>query len=81
MAKVIEYASKLADNQEKLATRFTDLSVIVGEAATWAKLDKAKIVTKEYVEKAGPMYRQAEKLDLCCFCLFRADDIAEYGSE
>ncbi len=52
MAKVIEYASKLADNQEKLATRFTDLSVIVGEAATWAKLGKSKIITEEYITKA-----------------------------
>ena len=52
MAKVIEYASKLAYNQEKLATRFTDLSVIVGEAATWAKLGKSKIITEEYITKA-----------------------------
>ena len=58
MAKVIEYASKLADNQEKLATRFTDLSVIVGEAATWAKLGKSKIITEEYITKA-----LTEKLD------------------
>mgnify|MGYP002803190287 FL=1 len=41
MAKLIEYASKLADNQEKLSTRFTDLSLIVGEASTWAKLGKS----------------------------------------
>lgn len=52
MAKVIEYASKLADNQGKLATRFTDLSLIVGEASTWAKLDKSKIITEEYIIKA-----------------------------
>ena len=52
MAKVIEYASKLADNQGKLATRFTDLSLIVGEASTWAKLDKSKIITEEYITKA-----------------------------
>ena len=25
---------------------------MVGEAATWAKLDKTKIVTKQYVDKA-----------------------------
>ena len=52
MAKLIEYASKLADNQGKLATRFTDLSVVVGEAATWAKLGKSKIITEEYISKA-----------------------------
>lgn len=58
MAKVIEYASKLADDQEKLATRFTDLSVVVGEAATWAKIGKSKIITEEYITKA-----LAEKVD------------------
>ena len=52
MAKMIEYASKLADNQEKLSTRFTDLSVIVGEASTWAKLAKSKIITEEFITKA-----------------------------
>ena len=52
MARVIEYASKLADNQGKLATRFTDLSLIVGEASTWAKLDKSKVITEEYITKA-----------------------------
>ena len=52
MAKLIEYASKLADNQEKLSTRFTDLSVIVGEASTWAKLAKSKIITEEFITKA-----------------------------
>ena len=52
MAKLIEYASKLADNQNKLSTRFTDLSVIVGEASTWAKMAKSKVITEEFITKA-----------------------------
>lgn len=52
VAKVMEYSSRLADNQEKLSTRFNDLSQIVAEAATWAKMDKAKIVTGDYIDKA-----------------------------
>ena len=52
MAKIVEYASKLADNQEKLSTRFTDLSQVIGEAATWAKMAKSKIITGEYIVKA-----------------------------
>ena len=52
MAKIIEYASKLADNQEKLSTRFTDLSIVVGEASTWAKMSKSKIITEEFITKA-----------------------------
>lgn len=58
MARLIEYASKLADDQHKLSTRFTDLSVIVGEAATWAKMAKSKVITEEFITKA-----LAEKVD------------------
>lgn len=52
VAKVMEYASKLADDQTKLSTRFNDLAQIVGEAATWAKMAKEKVVTAEFVDKA-----------------------------
>lgn len=52
MAKLIEYASKLADSQNKLSTRFSDLSLIVGEASTWAKMAKSKIITEEFITKA-----------------------------
>ncbi len=52
MAKIVEYASKLADNQEKLSTRFTDLSQIIGESATWAKIAKSKVITGEIITKA-----------------------------
>ncbi len=52
MAKIVEYASKLADNQGKLSTRFTDLSQVIGEAATWAKLAKSKVITAEFITKA-----------------------------
>ena len=52
MAKVVEYSSKLADNQSKLSTRFTDMSLIIGEAATWAKLAKAKVITADLIDKA-----------------------------
>ena len=58
MSRLIEYASKLADDQHKLSTRFTDLSVIVGEAATWAKMAKSKVITEEFITKA-----LAEKID------------------
>ena len=52
MAKVVEFASKVADDKQKLSTKFTDIGEIVGEASTWAKLAKEKIVTKEFVQKA-----------------------------
>jgi len=52
MAKVVEYASKISGEQEKLSTRFTDIAQVIGEAATWALMDKKKLVTAEYVDIA-----------------------------
>ena len=52
MAKLVEYTSKLSGDKEKLSTQFSEIGEIVGEASQWAKLDKSKIITKEYIEKA-----------------------------
>ena len=52
MSRLIEYSSKLAGSHKKLSTRFDDLIQVAGEAATWAKISKSKIVTKEFVDKA-----------------------------
>ena len=52
MSRLIEYASKIAGSHKKLSTRFDDLIQITGEAATWAKIAKSKIVTKEFIDKA-----------------------------
>ena len=52
MARLVEYGSKLAGSHNKVSTRFDDLIQVVGEAATWAKLSKSKIVTSEFVDKA-----------------------------
>ncbi len=52
MSRVVEYASRLAGNQEKISTLFNDIFVIVGEAATWAKISKSKLITEKFIEKA-----------------------------
>ena len=52
MAKVVEYASRLSDDKEKLSTHFNEIGEIVSESSTWARLSKKKIVTADYVEKA-----------------------------
>ena len=52
MARIVEYASRLAGDNDKLSTRFTEIAQVVGEACTWAKLGKSKIVTEEYIDKA-----------------------------
>lgn len=52
MARLTEYASKLAGSHSKISTRFDDLIQIVGEAATWAKIARSKVVTEEFINKA-----------------------------
>ena len=52
VAKVVEYASKISGDKEKISTRFTDISQVVGEAATWAQMDKKKLVTADYIDIA-----------------------------
>ena len=51
-AKVVEFASKLSGDKTKISTQFSEIGEIIGEASTWAKLGKSKIVTKEHVQKA-----------------------------
>ena len=52
MAKVVEYASSLADDKQKLSTHFSDIGEIVSEASTWTKLSRKKIVTADFIDKA-----------------------------
>lgn len=52
VARMIEYASRLANDKTKLSTRFNDLSQIVAEAATWATLAHSKVVTEDFINKA-----------------------------
>lgn len=49
---MIEFSSRLADDKTKLSTKFNEIGEIVGEASTWAKLNKQKLVTKEFIQKA-----------------------------
>ena len=52
MAKVVEITSNMAGDKEKLSTQFSAIGEIVGEASVWAKKDKKKIISKEYIQKA-----------------------------
>ncbi|MCI8444740.1 MAG: AAA family ATPase [Clostridia bacterium] len=52
MARLVEYGSKLAGNHSKVSTKFDNLIQVVGEAATWAKLSRSKVVTAKFIDKA-----------------------------
>jgi lon-related putative ATP-dependent protease len=55
LSAIIEYSSRLADDQNKLSTRFSIISDIVREADFYAREDKSKHITKKHV------YRQLEE--------------------
>lgn len=51
VARLTEYASRLAGDQRKLSTKFGELSQIIVEAGTWAKLNGDNLITANYIEK------------------------------
>jgi lon-related putative ATP-dependent protease len=52
VARVVEYGSRLADHQKKLATRFGEIADLVREASFWAKREGHKRTTATDVHKA-----------------------------
>jgi lon-related putative ATP-dependent protease len=52
IAKVIEYSSRLAEDQTKISTRFADVADIVREATFYAERDSVSYVTAVHVKKA-----------------------------
>ena len=52
MARLVEYASKLAGSHNKVSTKFGNLIQVVGEAGTWAKLSKSKVTSAKFIDKA-----------------------------
>lgn len=52
VAKVVEYGSRLAEHQQKLSAKFSEISDLLREADHWAKQNKKDVVTSEDVERA-----------------------------
>lgn len=52
MAKIIDYSCKISGHKDKLSTRFNLLAEVIAEAATWAKLSKAKVISGDFIDKA-----------------------------
>ncbi len=52
VAKVVEYASWLVEDKNKLTTRFNDIVEILCEACMWAQDDGAKLVKAKHVKQA-----------------------------
>ncbi|MDD4152283.1 MAG: AAA family ATPase [bacterium] len=52
VARIVEYGSRLIENQKKLSTRFIEISDIISEASYWADKDNSEYVMARHVEKA-----------------------------
>ncbi len=52
VAAVVDYGSRMADDQNKLTTLFNKVAEIIYEANEWANYDNASIIGAEHVKKA-----------------------------
>jgi len=52
IAKVLEYAARTAEDQDKVSTKFGTLADLLREAHYWAKQDKKKSIGAEHIQKA-----------------------------
>jgi len=52
LAKIIEHSSRLAGDQEKLSTLFSEIADIIREASFWAEEEKSSLIEAGHVEKA-----------------------------
>lgn len=52
VARVVDFGSRLAEDQEKLSTKFSDISNLLREANYWASREGSKVVTGDHVLRA-----------------------------
>ncbi len=52
LAKLVEYSQRLAQDQQKLSTRFAEVADIIREANFYAAEEKSEVVTGSHVKKA-----------------------------
>jgi lon-related putative ATP-dependent protease len=52
VAKVVEYASRMVADKDKLSSRFAQIRELVQEAEYWARRDNAALVSEQHVERA-----------------------------
>jgi lon-related putative ATP-dependent protease len=59
LARVVEFASRLVDDQEKLTTHFGNMSDVIREASYYATQDGDELVRRKHVDRAieGRYYR------------------------
>jgi lon-related putative ATP-dependent protease len=51
IARLVEHGSRLAEDQEKLSTRFGEISDVIRESSYYASLDGSELVTAQHIRK------------------------------
>jgi lon-related putative ATP-dependent protease len=51
LARLVEHGSRLADDQEKLSTRFSEISDVIREANYYAGSDGSELITTKHIRK------------------------------
>ncbi len=52
IGKIVEYGSRLAEHQEKLSAKFSEVGDLLRESDYWARKDNSNVVSSKHVEKA-----------------------------
>lgn len=52
ISKVIEFGARLAEDQEKLSTKFADIADVIREANFYAKQEKSQLIMDKHIIKA-----------------------------
>jgi lon-related putative ATP-dependent protease len=52
LARLVEHGSRLAEDQEKLSTHFSEISDVIREANYYAGLDSVDLITAQHIRKA-----------------------------
>jgi lon-related putative ATP-dependent protease len=52
IARIVEFGSRFADDQDKLSTRLSEVADLIRESHYWAKKEKSNVVKGEHVSRA-----------------------------
>ncbi|HUU54141.1 MAG TPA: AAA family ATPase [Armatimonadota bacterium] len=51
VARIIDYGKRVAEDREKLSTRFVEVTDLLAEASFWAGKENADVITAEHIER------------------------------
>lgn len=51
VGRLVEYSSRLAEDQRKMTTKYNDLVELLAESSTWAEIEGASVVTAQHIKK------------------------------